>query len=255
MDDCTSNTGGNTKVRTRTVRTGAIAVLVALTVGAGVAGCGNNDRSPLDTVRALETGKPTPTSKPTGRPTSTATKPPRRTTAPPTDSASASASSSATASSSASSTGTSGPATGSTGPYINDPCRFFTAAEVATLLGLPVAKAEVDEKLKSSSSSFCDYRDSRGLSMMTVMMSSSDAKYSTAEQAAKGTIDTGDNPTALPGVGDAAFTYRDSTSNGVVWAKLLGDTYLDADVYIGRSDKDVSADVLAGIARTMVGRL
>lgn len=255
MDDCTSNTGGNNKVRTTNVRTGVAAVLVALTVGTTVAGCGNNDRSPLDTVRALESGKDKPSSEPTGRPTgsATTTPPARRTTAPPTGGTSASAS--ATASPSTSSTGTSAPATGSTAAYVNDPCRFFTAADVAALLGLPVVKAEVDEKLKSSSSSFCDYRNARGLSMMTVMMSTSDPKYSTAEQAAKGTIDAGDNPTALPGVGDAAFTYRDSTSNGVVWTKLVGDTYLDADVYIDRSDKDVSPDLLANIARTMIGRL
>ncbi|MEU0932603.1 DUF3558 family protein [Embleya sp. NPDC005971] len=224
------------------------AVLVALAVGGAAAGCGNDDRSPLDTVRALESGRKAPTGEPTGTPPP---KPPRRSTAPPTDTPS-STTAPPSASSSASSTGTSAPATGPIGPYLEDPCRFLTPAQVATALGLPVVEAEVT---KRSSSSFCHYRDSRGLSMMTVMTSTSNPRYSTAEQAAKGTISASDNPVILPAVGDAAFTYRGSISNGVVWSKQLGDTYLDVDVYVSRTDKDVPPDVLAGIARTMVGRL
>lgn len=253
MDDCTSNIGGNTKVRIRTVRAG-VAVILALAAAGVVAGCGTDDRSPLDTVRALESppaSSPRASDRPTDRPSESATRPPRRTTAPPIDGTSSSASASASSSSSR----TAAPATGPAAPYLNDPCKLLTVAEVASFIGLPVVKAEVDEKLRSSSSSFCDYRDSRGLSMMTVMMSTSDPRYSTAEQAAKGTIGASDNPVALAGVGDAAFTYRDSTANGVVWTKRVGDTYLDADVYIDRSDKDVPPDVLATIARTMIGRV
>ncbi|WP_406290003.1 DUF3558 family protein [Embleya sp. NBC_00896] len=241
-------------MRTRNVRA-TVAILLTLTVGTTVAGCGTEGESPLDTVRALETDKPTPTtSNGTGRPTATTSKPPRRTTTPTTDGPTSSGS--ATPSTSGSATGTAAPATGVTAPYINDPCRLLTVAEVASLTGLAVVRAEVDPKLKSSSSSFCDYRDSRGLSMMTVMMTTNEKSYYKADESAKGTIDEGDNPVAVPGVGDAAFTYHDSDSNGIVWAKdMPGDRFLNADLYVDRSDKDLQPDVMAAIARTMIGKL
>jgi len=253
MKDSTSkNSGGIITVRTRNVHA-VVAMLAVLAAGASLTGCGNGGSSPLDTVRALDGSPPDPT--PSGkspRPTGTSDETP----APPPSSPDASDTGPATTSPYRPTSDPTATATGATGVFVNDPCRMMTLAEAKSLTGLPIATVAIDADLSDEISSFCDYSDTSGSSLVTVMVMTRDKSFYDAEEAAKNSIENSDNPVAAPGVGDAAFTYRDDGSNGIVWAKdLPGDRYLAVDVYIDRHDKDVPASVLASIARTMIGRL
>nr|WP_237535755.1 DUF3558 family protein [Streptomyces sp. SID3343] len=229
-----------------------------MAVGLALAGCGQEDGSPLDTVRALHSAGPTggdttarPTDPPTAKPTRSR-RPTRTPTAPATSGSSATSSPSATTTSRS----TAEPATGATGPYINDPCKLLTPAEVASSTGLPVVKSEIDQDIKSSTSSFCDYRDADGRSLMTIMSTTRTKSYTSATEAAQGTIRDSDHPLPVAGIGDAAFTYKNDTANGIVWSKEMpGTLYLCEDVYVDRSDKDLPPDVLTALARTMIGKL
>jgi hypothetical protein len=256
MDHCTSNTGGNVTVRTRTGRI-AVAVSVSMAVGLALTGCGQEDGSPLDTVRALQSASPTGgnVAPPTGERTTKPTTTPRRPTRTPTPtSSSESATSSPTAT--RTSRSTSEPATGATGPYINDPCKLLTVAEVAAQTKLAVVKAEIDPDIKTSTSSFCDYRDADGRSLVTIMSTTRTKSSTSAAEAAQGTIRDSDHPVEVAGIGNAAFTYKTDSANGIVWSKdMPGTLYLCQDLYVDRSDKDLPPDVLTGLARTMIGKL
>jgi hypothetical protein len=228
-----------------------------MAVGLGLTGCGREDGSPLDTVRALKSAGPTggDTARPTGEPTTdpTGTRRPTRT---PTASRTSGGSAGSTPSATGTSRSTAEPATGATGPYINDPCKLLSATEVASLTQLAVVTAEVDTELKSSTSSFCDYRDADGRSLLTIMSTTRTKSSTSAAEAAQGTIRDSDHPVAVAGLGDAAFTYRNDSANGIVWAKdMPGALYLCEDVYVDRSDKDLPPDVLTALARTMIGKL